>query len=72
MKMRTMRSALAAAALVLVGSAASAQQETLVIRGGRVHTMVDENAIDNGIVVIRNGHITAVGGPDTMIPPAPR
>ena len=68
MKMRTMRSALAAATLVLVGSAASAQQETLVIRGGHVHTMVDENAIDNGTIVIRNGHITAVGGPDTMIP----
>ena len=46
MKMRTMRSALAAAALVLVGSAASAQQETLVIRGGRAaHTLLAEGQV---------------------------
>ena len=55
-------------ALVLVRAAGAAQEQALVIRGGRVHTMVDERAIDDGTVVIRNGHIVAVGGPETGIP----
>jgi len=72
MKVSTMRSTLAAAVLVVAGTAAAAPQDVLVIRGGRVHTMVDESAIDNGTVVIRNGRIAAVGGPETAIPAGAR
>lgn len=68
MMARAMKSVFAIAGILLSCATVSAQQETLVIRGGRVHTMVDETPIDNGTVVIRNGRIAAVGGPDTAIP----
>jgi imidazolonepropionase-like amidohydrolase len=61
-------------ALVLALTVASAtplaaQQDTIVIRGGMVHTLADGAApIENGVVVIAGSRIIAVGGPDTAIP----
>jgi imidazolonepropionase-like amidohydrolase len=40
----------------------------VAIRGGTVLT-VTRGTIQNGVVVLRNGRIEAVGGPDTAIPP---
>src|SRR5215469_11849618 len=40
---------------------------TIAIRGGKVLT-VSHGAIENGVVVMENGKITAVGGPGTAIP----
>ena len=69
--MRRHLAALAILALLgtsLVGVAA-AQDNVLVIRGGRVHTLVGDDApIDGGVVVIRGNVIETVGGPDTAIP----
>ena len=48
---------------------AAAQEDIVVLQGGRVHTLVDgAEVIDNGVVVIQNGRIAAVGGPDLVIP----
>jgi imidazolonepropionase-like amidohydrolase len=41
---------------------------TLVLKGATVHT-AEGPAIPEGIVVVENGKITAVGGPDTAVPP---
>ena len=41
--------------------------EAVAIRGGTVLT-VTRGTIPNGVVVLRNGRIEAVGGPDTAIP----
>jgi imidazolonepropionase-like amidohydrolase len=65
---RITRIAVAALALVVALAPASVfAQETLVIRGGRVHTMAGPT-IDNGVIVVRDGRIVAVGGADTEVP----
>ena len=68
MKVSAMRSSLTMKALLLLSVPAFAQEQALVIQGGRVHTMVDERPLENGTVVIRSGRIAAVGGPTTAIP----
>jgi len=45
--------------------AASAQ--TVVLKGGKLLT-ITHGTVDNGVVVMQNGKITAVGGPGTAIP----
>ena len=52
---------------------AAAQEDVLVLQGARIHTLVDgDEGIENGVVVIRDGRIVAVGGPDTAIPAGAR
>ncbi len=72
MKLRTIGSTMAAVVFVLSGTTASAQQEALVLQGGRIHPMVDERVIDNGTVVVQKGRITAVGGTDIAVPAGAR
>lgn len=63
------------AAVVLLGLAVFAgrpasqgtQGPVVAIRGGTVFT-VTRGTIPNGVVVLRDGRIAAVGGPDTTIP----
>ena len=52
------------------GAAMQAQPAAGVtaIRGGTVFT-ITRGVIEQGVVVLRDGRITAVGGPDTAIPP---
>jgi imidazolonepropionase-like amidohydrolase len=49
------------------GRPATPANEAIVLQGGRLLT-VSHGAIDNGIVVMQNGRITAVGGVNTSIP----
>src|SRR5262249_27883726 len=46
---------------------ASSAGETIVLRGGRLLT-VSHGVIENGVVVMQNGRITAVGAASTAIP----
>lgn len=55
-------------ALALAGSAGSASAETLVFRGGTVHP-VSAPAIENGVVVVEDGRITAVGDAASVTAP---
>jgi imidazolonepropionase-like amidohydrolase len=48
-------------------SNATATNETIAIKGGKLLT-ITHGVIENGIVVMHNGRITAVGGPGTAIP----
>ncbi len=70
MKLRTLL--LSTVTLALVSSAAGAQQDVLVIHGGQIHTLAGAGEIADGVVVIRDGHIVAVGGPDTPVPDGAR
>jgi len=48
---------------------AAAQGNVIVLQGAQIHTLVQgAEAIENGVVVVRDGRIAAVGGPDTAIP----
>src|SRR5262245_52635980 len=42
-------------------AATVAQADTIAVTNARIHTMGPAGEIDNGAVVIRNGHVTAVG-----------
>src|ERR1041385_4633115 len=46
---------------------AAASNETIAIKGGKLLT-VTHGVIENGVVVMHNGRITAVGGPGMAIP----
>jgi imidazolonepropionase-like amidohydrolase len=48
---------------------AAAPNETIAIKGGKLLT-ITHGVIENGVVVMHNGRITAVGGPGTAIPSA--
>ncbi len=48
-------------------AAAPAANETIVLKGGNLLT-VTRGVIENGVIVMRNGRITAVGGAGTAIP----
>ena len=66
---RWIASSLSIAALLLPAQGLSQEPGgTLAIKAGRVHTWDSDLGIENGVVVIDNGIIVAVGGPDTPIP----
>jgi imidazolonepropionase-like amidohydrolase len=48
-------------------SAAAASNETVALKGGKLLT-ITHGVIENGVVVMQNGRITAVGGAGTAIP----
>src|SRR5215467_4453319 len=49
------------------GGAAAGPNETIALKGGKLLT-ISHGVIENGVVVIHNGRIAAVGGPGTAIP----
>src|ERR1041385_6836337 len=49
------------------GSAAAASNETIALKGGKLLT-ISHGVIENGVVVMQNGRITAVGSAGTAIP----
>jgi imidazolonepropionase-like amidohydrolase len=48
-------------------SATTPSNETIALKGGKLLT-ITHGVIENGVVVMHNGRITAVGGPGTAIP----
>ncbi|HLK09698.1 MAG TPA: amidohydrolase family protein [Candidatus Angelobacter sp.] len=48
-------------------AATPASNETIALKGGKLLT-ITHGVIENGVVVMHNGRITAVGGPGTAIP----
>jgi imidazolonepropionase-like amidohydrolase len=48
-------------------SAAAASNETIALKGGKLLT-ITHGVIENGVVVMQNGRITAIGGAGTAIP----
>jgi imidazolonepropionase-like amidohydrolase len=59
--------ALISAACAQAAKAAPAAPETIALRGGKLLT-VSHGVIENGVVVMQNGKITAVGPASTVIP----
>jgi len=58
---------IATVALLLLVAAAPAAAQKVALQGARILS-VGRDAIDNGTVLIENGKITAIGGPDLEIP----
>jgi len=58
---------LATAACAQASSAQTATEGTIALRGGKLLT-VSHGVIENGVVVMQKGRITAVGGASTAIP----
>jgi imidazolonepropionase-like amidohydrolase len=52
-------------------SAAGASNETIALKGGKLLT-ITRGVIENGVIVMQNGRITAVGGAGTSIPSGAR
>ncbi|HEU4417196.1 MAG TPA: amidohydrolase family protein [Candidatus Angelobacter sp.] len=50
-------------------NATATASETIALKGGKLLT-VTHGVIENGVVVMQNGRITAVGGAGTAIPPS--
>ncbi|HZI58503.1 MAG TPA: amidohydrolase, partial [Verrucomicrobiae bacterium] len=48
-------------------SAAASSNETVALKGGKLLT-ITHGVIENGVVVMQNGRITAIGGAGTAIP----
>ena len=48
-------------------SAAASSNETIALKGGKLLT-ITHGVIENGVVVMQNGRITAIGGAGTAIP----
>jgi imidazolonepropionase-like amidohydrolase len=61
------KSAPAAAPSTHSNTTAAASNETIAIKGGKLLT-ITHGVIENGVVVMHNGRITAVGGVGTAIP----
>jgi imidazolonepropionase-like amidohydrolase len=57
----------ASAPAVPAGSAAASSNETVALKGGKLLT-ITHGVIENGVVVMQNGRITAGGGAGTAIP----
>jgi imidazolonepropionase-like amidohydrolase len=69
--MKRLATAAAIGLILLAGTVTPlhAQEHVTVLQGGTVHTLADDAApIENGVVVIREGRIAAVGGADTTVP----
>jgi imidazolonepropionase-like amidohydrolase len=60
MGMRPPHGLLSVAAVSLIACSAAAQPNTVAIRAGRVYTMTGK-PIDGGVILVRNGKVTAVG-----------
>jgi len=54
-------------AAAAAATAPAASNETIAVKGGKLLT-ITHGIIENGVVVMHNGRITAVGGPGTAIP----
>ena len=67
MKSSTCGLLIGVSAIVAVQSVSLAQSRAVAIRGGTVLT-VTRGTIDNGVVVMRDGKLAAVGGPNTPVP----
>ena len=65
------KSAPAAAPAGHSSAAAATSNETIALKGGKLLT-ITHGVIENGVVVMHNGRITAVGGPGTAIPAGAR
>ncbi|HVG89977.1 MAG TPA: amidohydrolase, partial [Alphaproteobacteria bacterium] len=52
-------------------NAAAASNETIALKGGKLLT-ITHGVIENGVIVMQNGRITAVGGAGTSIPSSAR
>ena len=61
------KSSPAAAPAAHSNTASAASNETIALKGGKLLT-ITHGVIENGVVVMHNGRITAVGGPGTAIP----
>src|ERR1043166_6847674 len=64
---QTKKSKAAPAPASHANTAAAAPNETIAIKGGKLLT-ITHGVIENGVVVMHNGRITAVGGAGTAIP----
>jgi imidazolonepropionase-like amidohydrolase len=60
-----------AAAASHSSSAAGTSNETIALKGGKLLT-ITHGVIENGVIVMQNGRITAVGGAGTSIPSGTR
>ncbi|HEV7553251.1 MAG TPA: amidohydrolase family protein [Candidatus Angelobacter sp.] len=56
-----------AAPATQTSTAPATSNETIALKGGKLLT-ITHGVIENGVVVMHNGRITAVGGPGTAIP----
>ncbi|MCU1253762.1 MAG: amidohydrolase, partial [Candidatus Angelobacter sp.] len=61
------KSAPAATSAAHSSAANATSNETIALKGGKLLT-ITHGVIENGVVVMHNGRITAVGGPGTAIP----
>ncbi len=61
------KSAPASAQATHSSSPAATSNETIALKGGKLLT-ITHGVIENGVMVMHNGRITAVGGPGTAIP----
>jgi imidazolonepropionase-like amidohydrolase len=61
------KSAPASAQATHSSSPAATSNETIALKGGKLLT-ITHGVIENGVIVMHNGRITAVGGPGTGIP----
>ena len=61
------KSAPASAQATHSSSPAATSNETIALKGGKLLT-ITHGVIENGVIVMHNGRITAVGGPGTAIP----
>ena len=62
---------LVALTLAFVGTSAAADSETRVLRAGKVYTAPDREPIADGVVLIRDGKILAVGPTSAVTVPLP-
>src|SRR6476646_2285928 len=53
------------------GPAAASSSETIALKGGKLLT-ITHGVIENGVIVMQNGRITAVGGAGTNVPSGAR
>jgi len=66
-----MRLSLAILAMALATTAANAQDQVTVYRGARI-LPADAPAIDDGVLIVHNGKVQAIGGASTPLPDAAR
>lgn len=71
MKLIAIRRQLSKAALLLLAvtlvTATAIAQQPIALKGGKLLT-ISHGTIENGVLVMENGKITAVGGPGTAVP----